>query len=363
MSKTFLRVITAVVLCIVVLPAWPVQSQSSQPGPKTAGQTYKNVQVLRGIPDSKLLDTMTFVSASLGVECAFCHVENAYEKDDKKSKQTARQMMRMQMAINQENFQGKNAVTCFSCHGGNNDPVAIPTIAGEAAIPDRNEAAVKNDLPTSDEVVNKYAQSLGGAEALRKVTSLVEKGTIGKRATPIEYFAKWPDKKMSIVRAPNGQESTTSFDGKTGWVKGPGTPAHELDPGNIEILRLDATFNLALQMKQVFSQFIVRPPEKIGQRGVMVLDALKPGQSRVRFYFDSQAGLLLRLVRYLDTPLGQLPTQIDYDDYRDSGGIKVPYRWTVTRAGSNGFTVQIQQVEQNVSLDDRRFVAPPAEQK
>ena len=45
-----------------------------------------------------------FISSSLGVECSFCHVEGALEKDDKKPKQTARKMMQMMAAINQANF-------------------------------------------------------------------------------------------------------------------------------------------------------------------------------------------------------------------------------------------------------------------
>jgi len=68
--------------------------------------------------------------------------------------------------------------------------------------------------------------------------------------------------------------------------------------------------------------------------------------------------MLVRLVRYVDSPLGYNPTQIDYADYRVADGVKVPYRWTVARPG-NRFTVQVDELKQNVSVDDRKFVAPP----
>jgi hypothetical protein len=82
------------------------------------------------------------------------------------------------------------------------------------------------------------------------------------------------------------------------------------------------------------------------------------GQPPLKLYFDSQSGLLLRLVRYAETPLGRLPTQIDYSDYRDADGVKIPYRWTLSRPG-NRFTIQIDQVQQNVPIDDAKFNPPP----
>jgi hypothetical protein len=53
-----------------------------------------------------------------------------------------------------------------------------------------------------------------------------------------------------------------------------------------------------------------------------------------------------------------MPTQIDYADYRDADGVRIPYRWTLARPG-NRFTIQIDQVQQNVPVDDAKFAAPP----
>jgi len=76
-------------------------------------------------------------------------------------------------------------------------------------------------------------------------------------------------------------------------------------------------------------------------------------------YLDQKTGLLLRLVRYVDSPLGYNPTQIDYADYKVADGVKVPYRWAVARPG-NRFTVQVEELKQNVPVDDAKFVAPPS---
>src|SRR6201998_101236 len=103
------------------------------PTPKKAEEQFKNIQVLKGIPAEQIFPTMQFIAASLGVECEFCHVHNAFEKDDKKPKQAARKMMEMMFAINKDNFEGHREVTCYSCHRGSPHPLAIPVVASEDA--------------------------------------------------------------------------------------------------------------------------------------------------------------------------------------------------------------------------------------
>ena len=111
--------------------AVPGQAGANASGLKKAEEQFKNIQVLKGIPAEQLIPTMQFITASLGVDCEFCHVHNAFEKDDKKPKQTARKMMEMMSAINKDNFEGNRAVTCNSCHRGNAVPQAIPAVMAE----------------------------------------------------------------------------------------------------------------------------------------------------------------------------------------------------------------------------------------
>ena len=73
-------------------------------------------------------------------------------------------------------------------------------------------------------------------------------------------------------------------------------------------------------------------------------------------YFDD-TGLLVRMVRIVDTPIGRVPTQIDYSDYRDVAGVKIPFRlistWTDGRV-----TIELTNVQPNVAIDASRFDRP-----
>jgi photosynthetic reaction center cytochrome c subunit len=347
-------------------PAGPSPEDSANP----AEQVFKNIQVLKGTPANQIVPSMQFISNSLGVECEFCHVRGANEKDDKKPKQTARQMIQMQMAINRDNFKGEREVTCFSCHRGAHDPVGVPIIAeGESKRPEPEKAETAAPaLPTADEILNKYVQAVGGAAALEKINTRVEKGTIsfGGQQMPVEVLAKAPNKRISRVHTPGG-DNITAFDGHAGWIGNPGPrPPREMSAQENEAIGFDATFCLPTELKKMFAQFRVRTAaEKIDGHDVVQLIGANPGKPPMRLFFDKESGLLVRSIRYADTPLGRNPTQVDYADYRAQDGVKVPFQWTLARPLGR-FTIQIAELQQNVPVDDKKFEKPtqaPVEQK
>ena len=341
-------------------PAAPSREDSADP----AEQVFKNIQVLKGTPAYQVVPSMQFIANSLGVECGFCHVNGAFDKDDKKPKQTARQMIQMQMAINRDNFKGEREVTCFSCHRGSHDPVAVPIIADaepKRPEPEKAEAAAPA-LPTADEILNKYVQAVGGVAALEKINSRVEKGTInfGQQQMPVEVVTKAPNKRVSVVHTPNG-DNITAFDGHAGWVGNPGPrPPRDMSAPENEAFGFDSTFYLPTELKKMFAQFRVRPAtDKIGGHDVMQLIGVNPGKPPMRLFFDKESGLLVRSIRYADTPLGRNPTQVDYADYRAQDGVKVPFQWTVARPQGR-FTIQVTELQQNVPVDDKKFEKPTA---
>jgi photosynthetic reaction center cytochrome c subunit len=347
-------------------------AQSNSAGPKKAEEQFKNIQTLKGIPADQLIPGMQFITASLGVECEFCHVEGAFEKDDKKPKLIARKMMEMMFAINKDNFEGHREVTCYSCHRGTANPVGMPPVMAEESKAGRDEAKKsaeggseaedKNEQsgPAPDQLFDKYLQAVGGATVVEKTTSRVMRGTIsfGDRNVPIEIFSKDPDKRISFTHTPDG-DSVTAFDGHEGWLGFPGRPVREMHGPDIDAAAMDADLHFAAHLKGMFSEARLRGTEKVGDHEAYLVVGRREGKTPLRLYFDEESGLLVRLVRFGETPLGRLPTQIDYADYREAGGVKIPFRWTLARPGGR-FTIQISDVKENVPVDDAKFAKPPA---
>ena len=336
--------------------------------PKKAEEQFKNIQTLKGIPADQLIPAMQFITASLGVGCEFCHVEGAFEKDDKKPKQTARKMMEMMFAINKDDFEGHREVTCYSCHRGSVHPVGTPLLmaeeskGAEGAKPTEENGGEGKEVsgPPAEPLFDKYLQAVGGAAAVEKTTSRVMKGTItfGDRNVPIEIFSKDPDKRVSFTHTPDG-DSVTAFDGHDGWLGAPGRPVREMHGPDIDGASMDADLHFAAHLKEMFSEVRVQGAEKVDGNEAYLVVGQRDGKPPLKLYFDEQSGLLVRLIRYAESPLGQLPTQIDYADYRDAGGVKIPFRWTLARPGGQ-FTIQVGEVKENVPVDDAKFAKPPA---
>src|SRR5208337_52020 len=215
-----------------------------------------------------------------------------------------------------------------------------------------------NGGPTAEQLLDKYVQAAGGAAAIEKITSRVMKGTIdfGGMSMPIDIYAKDPEKRISFTHTPGG-DSVTAFNGHEGWLGMPGRPMREMRGNDLDGAAIDADLHLAAHLKQMFSQTEVRETAKIGDRNAYLVVGERTGKPPVELYFDPQTGLLLRLVRYGETALGRLPTQIDYADYRDTDGVTIPYRWMLARP-SGRFTIQLSEVQQNVPVDDGKFVKP-----
>src|SRR5207244_6619218 len=98
-------------------------------------------------------------------------------------------------------------------------------------------------------------------------------------------------------------------------------------------------------------------PEKTGDRDTYQLYAETDRQPRARLYFDQQTGLLVRLIRYSESPLGLIPTRIDYTDYKIVDRVQVPDRWTIARPAGQ-FAVRLIETQQNVTIEDAKFARP-----
>jgi len=336
-------------------------SAKSDGGVKTAAQQFKNIQILKDMPADRLIPAMQFITASLGVDCEYCHVEKAFDKDDKKTKGYARHMMEMMFNINKDNFEGQRWVTCYSCHQGSPHPPNIPAITMKEKAPEKRSEETMSAAgnPEAAKLLDAYLAAVGGADALKRITSRVAKGSVtasGDQKMTVDIYAKAPDKRVSVMHVKNG-ESVTAYNGKVGWLSVPGR-VHMMNAQESFGAKMDADLLFPANVKGLYTKWETKPGEKIDGQETWLVIGEKEGEPPLRLYLDQKSNLLLRLVRYVDSPLGYNPTQIDYADYRSVDGVRVPYRWTVAQPG-NHFTIQVEQLQQNVPVDEANFVPPP----
>ena len=342
--------------------------------PPLVDDVFKNVQALKGIGVDDFMLTMGIMSAAVGSDCVGCHPSAGTDHVDwaldTPRKRTARRMVQMVAAINKENFGGRQVVTCWTCHRGRDRPVMTPsldTVYGEPTLEFDDVLTPARGGPTVDQILDKYLQAIGGAQNVARVTSFVATGkSIGYRGFGgggiVELSAQAPDKRathISFPEYPDRGVSVRTYNGQTGWIATPlaVVPKYELGGSERDGARLDAQLVFPAQIKQALTDLRVGPSTTIADKDVQVIQGNGPNGTLASLYFDETSGLLVRMVRYGRSPIGRVPTQVDYSDYREVGGIKFPYHWTFAWLdGQDNF--EFSDVKVNVQIDQAKFGEP-----
>lgn len=376
-KQVFVAAATVMVAALIGI-SQSATAQGGQPAPPARGlmveDVFKNVQALRGIPVDDFMLTMGIMSAAVGSDCVGCHPSaGTTEVDwalDTPRKRIARRMVQMVTAINRDNFNGRQVVTCWTCHRGRDRPVTTMTLDAVYGEPPLEFDDVLTQMPgatTVDQVLNKYFQAIGGRERLAGVTAFVATGkSIGYRGFGggglVEVSAQAPDKRSVHISFPEYPErgmSVRTYDGRTGWIATPlaVVPNYELGGSERDGARLDAMLSFPAQIRQVLTDLRVGPSAVIDDKDVTVIQGNGPNGTLATLYFDDTSGLLVRMVRLGRSPIGRVPTQVDYSDYRDVGGIKFPFHWTFAWLdGRDSF--EFSDVKVNVPIDAAKFGRP-----
>jgi outer membrane lipoprotein-sorting protein len=366
--------IATVMACLLGIQSANGQTDQT---PQLAEDVFQNVPILRGMPVDQFMDTMGMISAATSLNCTDCHFEDGSDSWDKFAietplKETARAMIRMVSEINRANFGGLTRVTCFTCHQGSPIPKSTASLEVQYASPpdDPNEiffpAGESRGLPTVDQVFDKYIGALGGAERLGDVTSFVARGTYSGYdtsliAVPFEIFAAAPNQRAEIVELPYGGAKVRTYDGNAAWIASPDMPLPLMPRTgpHLKGAKMDAMLSFPAQIRQISNRWRIGFSKIIDGRDVHVVQGTTEGDLPVNLYFDDESGLLVRLVRFADTPIGSVATRIDYTEYREvAGGIMMPVGWTETWTGGQ-VTVELSEVQPNASIDAARFQRPP----
>jgi hypothetical protein len=369
MRRARSRLAAALALFGVVLGGRVIAAQA----PELADNVFKNIQVLKGIPADEFMDTMGMFASSLVYDCTGCHVQeiltdrNAFAVATPRI-QRARQMVVMVNAINKTYFAGQPRVSCFTCHRGDGVPEMIPDLAvqyGDVAYENSSAMRIFPDARLSaDKIFARYLQALGGADRLRALTSFVATGTYagfntGDAKVPIEIYARAPNQRTQVVRSFEG-DAVFTYDGTNAWAAEGWRqlPLMTFTGSNLAGARVEAIVAFPAGIQPAFAQWQAMPTT-IGDRNVQLLQGSSPGELPVNFYFDEGSGLLVRTLRWNRTTVGTVPTQVDFDDYRDvaGAGVRMPFRlhvrWT---NGENA--IELGQIRTNVPIDAARFARP-----
>jgi len=353
----------------------PVQATGGPP-PQMAEQVFKDIQVLKGITVDEFMDTMGMFAAATTKDCTGCHApeiltgsRDAFARPTPMI-QRARQMTVMMNTINRNFFGNQKRVTCYTCHSATSFPQRVPNLSIQYGTPpsenpDRLEfIALPDRAKEVDAIFAKYVQAIGGTQRWTAVKSLTAAGTYAGWDTshvevPVDFYGQAPNQFTTIVHRKEGNNIWV-FNGTNAWFAGVDAAVADFTlnytGGNLTGARIDAMVQLAPQaIQKAYARWQVSE-DLVGDEPVTVLQGTNQSETPVHLFFND-AGLMVRLVRWNDTAVGPVPTQFDFSDYREVGGIRKPFQWV--RAWTNNRVVfKLKDVRLNAPVDAARFVRP-----
>lgn len=214
---------------------------------------------------------------------------------------------------------------------------------------------------TAEQILEKSIAATGGRKAIESVTSTVAKGELEMLTqhahAAIEYYAKAPAQRLIITRLEGFGVIRQGCDGASAWIQNADLSVRDLTGEEKEAAARECAFHAEIQWRELYPKVALAGKEKIGDRpAYKVIMSPASGKPVTRF-IDAETFLLLRQVSTRESSQGAVTIQADFSDYRDVGGVKVPF---LIRQKMPGYELLIKMVsvENNVPIDDARFARP-----
>ena len=362
--------------------SWLAKTAHTQSADNPVEKVRKNIQVLKGLPDSQLFLAMNFVGDSLGVNCDYCHVRGDknpqtgeynwfWEKDDKPMKLVGREQMRMTLELNRNGFKGEPVVTCYTCHRGSTRPERTAPLPPQdyfgAALkvwertPNLTEGA-KKTLPTAQEVVAKYLSVVGANRQDVLSKAIVMRGTVerierAKASGSVEIILKQPNK--ARIKEPTDSGITDrGTNGTAAWVQRT-TGITEVPAQRVKLVNASIAVFKPIKIPDSAAQPILTGIASVNNRETYLVTIEDSSTQSTQLFFDVETGLLLRRVNVTNTMLGPLNVQWDFSDYRDVSGLKLPFTIRTSDVASYDTVVRrFNKIKIDPAIDDSVFEAP-----
>ncbi len=246
--------------------------------------------------------------------------------------------------------------------------------AGLTSLRDGQTIEPSENLPAVDEVLARYVQALGGAEAIKAPTTRVMKGRLDvagvSRGGSFEIHAQAPNKMFSVLQAHPLGTVKVGYNGRSAWEVAE-RGVRLIKGSELEALQRDGDFYYQLNLKQNFKKVTLLGKSRIGYRKVYVLELQPRVGNPEKLFLNAETYLPVRMntVRMVAVPSGHgtgaggrtvqvaVPVEIYLDDWRTIDGIKYPFRISQSAANITlGFTVT--DLRHNVAVEASLFELP-----
>ena len=231
-------------------------------------------------------------------------------------------------------------------------------------------AAIAQTEPvTAEQVISRYMEAIG-ANHFSTITTVMESGELSGNVTNFwqGYRSPWQSAKTqratfeTYFKSPNRRFSSTltennqvldmhGCDGNVGWHIDSSLQRTEFKPKPGKEGACEEGYQIPLsQLRQPnIKMRLVKKKEVEGRMAWEIRVDVPKRSFRDTYFFDAETFLLVRIESG--------GTTSSFSDYRDLGGIKLPFT-TVQEFNNSKLVTTIREIKINAPIDDARFLQP-----
>ncbi|MGW8370577.1 MAG: hypothetical protein ACWGPN_18090 [Gammaproteobacteria bacterium] len=233
---------------------------------------------------------------------------------------------------------------------------ALPLLSVAVA----QDAPSAADLPAAESILDRYIEATGGVEAYEAIESSISKGTMEIIAAgltgQLEVYAR-PAMTYTKVELPGVGAIESGVRDGIAWENSALTGPRILMGAEAAYTVMNASPNAPIHWREIYSELETEGTEDVrGEPAYRVLLTTVDGLLLTSFY-SVDSGLLLRTQLTLQTQLGPIPVELNFDEYMEHGGVLAPAKTLANQAGTQ-IVLSIVSAEVNAEIPDERFALP-----
>lgn len=238
--------------------------------------------------------------------------------------------------------------------------VALPAVATEQAATAEQAETAEQKLPSAREVIDRYVEAIGGAEALRQPKSLQMTGEFTVPAAglegKLEIRSMPPDLMLVEVEIPGLGLTREGFDGEVAWSIDPMQGPRLKQGAELEQAAYQADFYAALHEEERYESMETVGRVEFDGRECYKLELVTANGDEMVEYYDIETGLHVGTEMQVETPMGPAKVVQTMGDYEAFGDLRFPTETTVS-VGPMKQMLTITDVERD-SVDRTAFELP-----
>ncbi|MFN3683649.1 MAG: hypothetical protein ACK41F_06895 [Fimbriimonadaceae bacterium] len=213
---------------------------------------------------------------------------------------------------------------------------------------------------TAEQVLDKAIAASGGKETIAKIKTAVLRATMeapmqGLKGSVVTYV-KAPNKIRVETDIEGIGKTIQGFDGKVAWSKDPIQGLRKLEGAEKAAMARNSSI-VSTDWRQFYTKATYVGLEKFGDKDVHVIELTPKGAKPIRQFFDAETFLLLKQTGVQEGPMGEMPFEAYFSDYKEVDGLKLAMK-QVVKVGPIEIQITMKEIKQGLPVDDKLFAMP-----